>query len=387
MVVCGLGAMGSAITYQAAKRGLRVLGIDTFAPPHARGSTHGDTRVTRVAIGEGLQYVPLVRRSHHLWREIEGETGAELLTTTGVLVIASPGQHARHNGKTDFFETTIEAARTFSIDHELLSAAEIATRYPQFRLEGSERGYFEPGGGFVRPEAAVTAQLQLAARHGAVLRTGETLTGHARAGGGVTVTTSAATYSAGTLVLAVGAWIGEVLGQPLTRHFAVTRQILHWFAAGAEAAAYRADRFPVFIWDSGPLSFYGFPAIDGDHGGVKVAAESSIRIASPADVARELTGDELYTVYDTVVRHRLPGLARRCVKAVTCLYTVTPDGDFVIDSHPDDPAVLIVSPCSGHGFKHSAAIGEAVAARIAGEQPAVDLSSFSLSRFASARAS
>ncbi len=380
VVVCGLGAMGSATTYQLARRGVRVLGLDRFAPPHQQGSTHGATRVTREAIGEGLAYVPLARRSHQLWREIEEATGANLLTTNGLLVLASPGLQTRHNGKTRFLETTIEAAREFSIDHELLDAAEIGRRFPQFRLAGDERGYFEPGGGFVRPEAAVSAQLELAKRAGAVIRTHETLRGYVQDAGGATVTTTAGRYSAGSLVLAAGAWLGEILGAAHGGDFAITRQLLHWYAVDGSVEPYLPDRFPVFIWDSEPASFYGFPAIDGPGGGVKVAAEQAVPSARVDDVARQVSGDEVYGLYDRVISGRLPGLARRCVKAVTCMYTTTPDGDFVIDRHPEHLSVIIVSPCSGHGFKHSAAIGEAVAASVVGEEPTVDISPFSLSR-------
>jgi sarcosine oxidase len=380
VVVCGLGAMGSATTYQLAKRGVRVLGVDRDAPPHALGSTHGDTRVTRQAIGEGLAYVPLARRSHELWREIEAETGADLLTTNGVLVMASPGLQTRHHGKTRFLETTIAAARAFSIDHELLDAGEITRRYPQFGLVGDESGYFEPGGGFVRPEAAVRAQLDLAARHGAVIRTNETLTGFAPEAGGVTVTTTHGRFGADVIVLAVGAWLGSMIGEPYAGWFTVTRQVLHWFAVAGPDDAFLPDRFPVYIWDSGPASFYGFPALDGPTGGVKVAAENDVPCGDVADVTRDVSPAERYGVYDAVIRHRLPGLARSCVRAVTCMYTTTPDGDFVIDRHPDHDAVLLLSACSGHGFKHSAAIGEAVAAGIAGEPASIDLSPFSLSR-------
>ncbi len=380
VVVCGLGAMGSSTTYQLAKMGARVLGLDRSAPPHQLGSTHGDTRITREATGEGLAYVPLARRSHQLWREIEEATGADLLTTCGLLVMAPPGVHTRHHGKTHFLETTIAAARAFSIDHELLSADEIGRRFPQFRLAGDESGYFEPGGGFVRPEAAVAAQLGLAARCGAAIRTNETLVDYRQDAGGVTVITTAGRYSAGALVLAVGAWLGEILGEPYARDFVITRQVLHWYAVDGDVATFLPDRFPVFIWDSEPIAFYGFPAIDGQHGGVKVAAEHSAASATVNDAARAVSHDELYGLYDTVIRDRLPGLARHVVKAVTCMYTTTPDGDFVIDRHPEHPSVLIVSPCSGHGFKHSPAIGESVAATILREEALVDLSPFSLAR-------
>ncbi len=380
VVVCGLGAMGSATAYQLARRGLRVLGLDTHAPPHAWGSTHGDTRVTREAIGEGLAYVPLARRSHQLWREIESETGTDLLTTSGVLVLASPGAQARHNGKSRFLETTVRAAEAFAIDHELLTAADIRSRFPQFRLAGRESGYFEPGGGFVRPEAAVSAQLELAARHGAVIRTGETLTAYAQEATGVTVTTTRGGVGADVLVLAAGAWLASILGPEHAHRFAITRQVLHWYAVDGPAEQFAVGRFPVFIWDDGPMSMYGFPSLDGAAGGVKVGVENSVPIATVADVARDLTAAERYEAYDAVIGWRLPGLARRPVRSVTCMYTTTPDGDFVIDRHPEHRSVLVVSACSGHGFKHSAAIGEAVAAGLAGEEVAVDLSPFSLAR-------
>ncbi len=386
VIVCGLGAMGSATTYQLAKTGARVLGVDRLNPPHTLGSTHGDTRITRLATGEGPAYVPLVRRSHELWREVEGETDAQLLTAVGVLVMAPPGIHTRHHGKTHFLETTIAAARAYGIAHEVLDAQEITHRFPQFRLDGDESGYFEPGAGYVRPEAAVAAHLELAARNGATLRRGETLVDHAQDGDGVTVLTSAGQYSAGVLVLAVGPWLGELIGPDLGRNFAITRQVTQWYAPVGDVEPFLPRKFPVFIWDCEPLAFYGFPAVDGPDGGVKVAAEQPSPTASVAEVARGVSDDEQYGLYDNVVGDRLPGLARRLVKAATCLYTTTPDGDFVIDRHPDQPAVLIVSACSGHGFKHSPAIGEAVAAMALGRHPPVDVTPFGLERLRKERA-
>ena len=378
VIVCGLGAMGSATAYQLARRGVRVVGIDSHAPPHAYGSTHGDTRVTRQAIGEGLAYVPLAIRSHQIWREIEAQTGADLLTTNGVLVIAAPGVQERHNGKTRFLETTVEAARTHSIEHELLSAAQIQERFPQFHLDGDERGYFEPGGGFVRPERAVAAQLELAERFGATIRLQETMTAYTQARHGVTVSTTTGAYAAGTLVLAAGPWLGSILGTRYASAFSITRQVLQWHALAGAAGDYEPERFPVFIWDDQPGSFYGFPAVDGPGGGLKVAAESTVVSATVDDVDRTVSPEELAGLFDTVFARRLPGLSPRCLRAVTCMYTTTADGDFVIDRHPEHPDVLIVSACSGHGFKHSAAIGEAVAAQVAGEPGGVDLTPFAM---------
>ncbi len=380
VVVCGLGAMGSATVYQLARRGMRVLGIDRFAPPHVLGSTHGETRITRLAIGEGLAYVPLAQRSHQLWREIEQETGTDLLTTDGVLIMASPGLHIRHHGKTAFLETTIEAARTFSIDHEVLTATEIGARFPQFQLVGDESGYFEPSGGFLRPEATVAAQLQLARRYGAVIHSEETVLGYAQQGDGVSLSTTAGRYGAGVLVLAVGAWAGEMLGEPYPAFFAISRQLLHWYAVAGPLDDYLPGRFPVFIWDDPSGGFYGFPALDGKIGGVKVAAETTVRSATAADVRREVSPAERLDLYDNVIKNRIPGLARDCIRVVTCIYTTTPDGDFVVDRHPEHRSVVVLSACSGHGFKHSAALGEAVAAEIVGEGARVDLTPFRFDR-------
>src|SRR6266404_472072 len=166
VLVLGLGAMGSAATFQLAKRGRKVLGIDQFTPPHAFGSSHGETRITRLAIGEGEHYTPLVLRSHELWREIENETGTDLLTVTGGLVISSIARTAMLHVD-QFFSNTVAAAEKYRIPHQILSAAEIRKRFPQFRVRDDERGYYEPDAGFLRPEACIAAQLQLARKYGA----------------------------------------------------------------------------------------------------------------------------------------------------------------------------------------------------------------------------
>ena len=167
VLVVGLGAVGSAALYQSAKLGARVIGIDRFDPPHDQGSSHGDTRITREAIGEGREFVPLVLRSNQIWQELETTTGRNLLTRNGGLVLASPSMPGNHHGSTSFIKDTIAAATEFSIAHEILSTDELCHRYPQFRLRGDEIGYFEPGAGFLRPEACIDAQLTLGKHLGA----------------------------------------------------------------------------------------------------------------------------------------------------------------------------------------------------------------------------
>src|SRR4051812_39198912 len=169
VVVAGLGAMGSAATYQLAKAGVRVLGLDRYEPPHDLGSTHGDTRITRVAVGEGLAYVPLVRRSHELWRDLEQQAGVKILSQCGGLVMAPPGGTFAMHGSESFLERTVEAAEACDVEHELLGTDELAARFPQFALAGKEQGCLEPGAGFVRPELAVETQLRLARELGATV--------------------------------------------------------------------------------------------------------------------------------------------------------------------------------------------------------------------------
>src|SRR5664279_6287621 len=155
IAVIGLGAVGSATLYQAAKLGARVIGIDRFVPPHDQGSSHGETRITRQAIGEGREFGPLVLRSNEIWEELEAATGASLMTRNGGLVLASHDVGGNHHGSRSFLQDTIDAAVEFGIPHETLRADEIRRRFPQFRLTADEEGYFEPGAGFLRPEACV----------------------------------------------------------------------------------------------------------------------------------------------------------------------------------------------------------------------------------------
>jgi sarcosine oxidase len=358
-----------------------VLGIDRFRPPHPMGSTHGDTRITRQAIGEGMAYVPLALRSHELWREIEGLTGADLLTTCGALVLGRPGGSATH-GKRDFFGQTVAAAEAFGIAHEVLSADAVRARFPQFRLDGDELGYLEPGAGFLRPEACLSAQLALAESSGATIHTDERMLRLDTAGRGVTVCTTRGRYCAAKVVLSIGAWLPRLLDDSLRPHFGVHRQAMHWFADEPPLSTMTPDRCPVYIWEVGPTQwFYGFPAVDGPGGGVKVATERHDMPTSPDDPHRDVPPAESLALFDGIVGRRLPRLRRERVRAVSCLYTTTDDSDFVIDWHPDSADVLLVSPCSGHGFKHSAAIGEVAAELVTAGRSEIDIDSFSIRRF------
>lgn len=381
-IVLGLGAAGSAAAYQLAKRGARVLGIDRFSPPHALGSSHGDTRITRLAIGEGAQYTPLVQRSHEIWREIEAQTGERLLTITGGLWISSAARQAETH-VANFFDNTLAAARRFGIAHEVLDAAAIRRRFPQFNVADNEEGYYEPSAGFVRPEACIRAQLALAERHGARIHRGETVLEFAQEGDRVTVRTDRGRYEARHLIVAAGAWLPQLLDADLARHFAITRQVLYWFDTGASFEQFAPPRFPVWIWELQDRRnvIYGFPAVDGPAGGLKLATEQYAVTTSADAIARDVDAAERERMYRDLVAPYLPGLGPKCVRAAACMYTATPDFHFLIDRHPRMGSVIIASPCSGHGFKHSAAVGEALAAMALDGRSEMDLTSFTFGRF------
>jgi sarcosine oxidase len=381
VAVVGLGAAGAATLYQLARRGVSAVGIDSHSPPHVFGSTHGDTRITREAIGEGPYYTPLVRRSHAIWRELEAETGQDLLEQCGGLIIEAAGGGAAGHHRHEFLSSTIACAARYGVPHELLTAADVASRFPQFALDGDESAYYEPGAGFVRPERCVDAQLTVAARLGAEVRRDERVLSVEPSGSGVRVRTDRGAHEAGRAVLAVGPWVHDFLEPQHRRLFRVYRQVLTWFELGSGDVDHTPGAMPVFIWGlSDGDAFYGFPAIDGTRE-IKVANEQLDIATTADDVSLDVDPTEPQRLHDALIRTRLPGVSNRCLRAVRCLYTVTPDADFVVDDHPDLPGVLLVSPCSGHGFKHSAGLGEAIAQRVTAGTSDADLSPFRLARF------
>ncbi|HEY1637377.1 MAG TPA: N-methyl-L-tryptophan oxidase, partial [Rhizomicrobium sp.] len=376
VAIVGFGAVGAAAALQLSQRHANVIAFDRFEPPHAFGSSHGETRVTRLAVGEGDHLTPLAMRSHELWREIERESGADLLSQSGALIISS-GDNAAQTHVSGFFGKTVAAANAFGIPHEMLSAAQVRARWPAFNMHDSEFAYFEPSAGFVRPEACVAAQLQLARAHGAKIRASETVLGFQPSGDTVVLTTNKARYEASRLILAAGAWLPQILPAfaPL---FKIYRQTQFWFAVD-DPAAFAPARFPVFIWElrNSRRGIYGFPAIDGA-AAIKIASEEFAGTTT-AETVREISQAEIDAVYRLLAPH-LSGVTPHCLRATACLYTVTPDFGFVIDTHPDSERILIASACSGHGFKHSPAIGEILADMALGLRPKFDLAPFRLRR-------
>ena len=339
MIVVGLGGMGSAAAAHTAARGQRVLGLEQFRPGHILGSSHGRSRVIRLAYFEHPAYVPLLRRAYELWRVLEANSGRRLLQMTGGLMIGSPNS--------EVVSGSLRSAREHDLEHEVLDAAEVHRRFPPFTPRQGIVAFYEREAGSLFPEEAIRAHLDMAARHGADLHFDERVEDWSvSASGRVEVTTTRSRYECGKLILAPGAWAAslfKIAWLPLE----VEPQVLYWFEPAGGAAPFAPDRFPIYIWDLGAgIQFYGFPAdIDSR---VKVAFFRSPNISE--------------TSMRAALAPCLPALANgRLVESVNCRYTLTPDHHFVIGPHPKHDHVVIASPCSGHGYKFASVIGEILA--------------------------
>lgn len=356
--------MGSAAAFHLARRGIRVAGFDRFAPPHTLGSSHGKTRIIREAYFEHPAYVPLVQRAYRLWGELEDESRTRLLLKTGGLMIGRP--------ESELIAGARLSATRHGLDHEVLSPDEVTHRFPCLKPEADMIAVYEPRAGILFPEGCVRAHLELAQSHGAQIHTHEAVLGWTAETMGVSVRTERATYSAEYLVIAAGAWAGELLADlapPLT----VERQVQFWFDPLRERASFSADRCPVHLWQFDERRFvYGFPDL-GD--GVKVARHHGGVSCSAESLKREIDAAEIDDMR-SVLRRFIPNADGALRSAAVCPYTNTPDGHFWIDRHPAHANVLIASPCSGHGFKFASVVGEILADLATHRSASFDLSLF-----------
>jgi sarcosine oxidase len=350
VIVIGLGGMGSAAAYHLARRGQRVLGLEKFTPAHDKGSSHGGSRIIRQSYFEDPAYVPLLLRAYELWEDLARDSGQEVYRITGGLFLG-PSECLTVAG-------SLRASLQWSLPHEVLDAAQIRTRFPNFTPQPDDVGLYEPKAGFARPEMTVAAHLDLAARAGATLRFGEEVLHWSESTAGVTVTTGTDTYTAGQVVICPGAWAPELLaelGIPIT----VERQVLYWLDPVGGTAPFEDQ--PIFINENANgMQIYGFPAIDGPRGGVKVAFFRKGQVCTPETIDRIVHPEEISAMRDRVTE-LLPALAGDCVHSATCMYSNTSDEHFVITRHPDYANVTVACGFSGHGFKFVPVVGEIVA--------------------------
>ncbi len=361
VAVIGLGAMGSATAYHLALRGRRVVGFDRYHPPHELGSSHGHTRIIREAYPEGAGYVPLVQRAYELWADLETASGGDLLAITGGLIIDNEGGMSSR--------TAIHSAAVGNIAIEQLTAAEVTSRFPSFRLDASQIAIFEPRAGVLSIDACITAHLDAAARAGAELRFNTAVEGWAASDEGFELTTSDGVVQADRLVLSAGPWLPQLLGRPAAA-LTVERQVQGWFDPIDDGSG------PISIWPAANAGAYTIP--DRGHG-VKVAAHHGGVATTPEDVDRAIHEADIEPL-QRFIQRQLPGVTSTLRDASVCLYTDTPDEDFLIDVLPDDERIVVASPCSGHGFKFSSAIGEAVAELVVDGAAAHSLEAFRFDR-------
>jgi sarcosine oxidase len=360
--------MGAATGWRLATRGVQVVCFDRHSPPHAFGSSHGESRITRTAYFEGPWYVPLLQETFPLWRELERAAGERLLTLTGALMIGRESAVA--------ITGALAAATTHGIDARRLGADELRRRYPGHVIREGEVAVLDRQAGFVRPEAAVAAMIGRLVALGGEIRRGVVVAAVNDRAEGVEVVTDEGRESFDAVVIAAGAWMPELVDWlPL----AVERQVLAWFEIDRGADWLTPDRFPVFIHQTDDLGdIYGLPTLDGVS--VKIARHHDGDATDPNNLRREVTDGELDPLR-TFAATYLRGVTGRVARTAVCMYTNTPDEHFAIDLHPDDARVVVISACSGHGFKFAPVVGDIAADLVCDGRTSRDITRFSVARF------
>jgi sarcosine oxidase len=368
VVVVGLGAMGSAALHQLARRGVRVVGVERLVPGHDQGSSHGESRIIRLGYFEHPSYVPLLRRTYALWRELEAASGTKLLHITGIAEIGPPDG--------EVVAGTLAASRLHGLPHEIMDAAETMRRSPAFKIPDNHVGIFQPDGGFIAVEPAIAAMISQAQAADAEIRTSTEVLSVDQHGAGVRVRTNQGDIDARAAIVAAGPWVKALLPD-LPAPLRVTRQVMGWFQP-LDPAPFASGRFPVFLLESRHGVHYGFPPFVS--GAVKVAKHHhDDETVDPDDFDRSVSsGDE--ALIRAVLADHIPAANGPLTAAKTCLYTVTPDHDFLIDRLPGAQTIIVASPCSGHGFKFAPVVGEILADLALDDGTGHDISRFRLSR-------
>ncbi|MEV0286431.1 N-methyl-L-tryptophan oxidase [Kribbella sp. NPDC050820] len=371
VAVLGLGAMGATAAWRAAGRGLSVIGFEQFTPAHARGSSHGGSRIFRKTVFEGIEYVPIVDRAERLWGELERESGATIFRRSGGLCIGpADGELVR-----DARRCAVDGG----VEVELLDADALAARFPQFAVSPGDVGVLEPGAGVLDPEGCIRAALDLAKAAGAELRFETRVTGLQHDDDVVRISVGEETFLARRAIVATGAWFTDLVPE-LALPLRVQRSPLVWFS-GPDRSAFEVGRFPTFIWESGELDGWGIPDVDGR--GAKVGAGPSVpkRWLEHAADNNYPIGPADTGPGEAFVRRAFPGLEPVAVAAAACMNSKSPDGDFVIGTPAAAPALVLAGGFSGHGFKHAAAVGDITVDLAVDGASEIALARFSPDRF------
>ena len=367
VIVAGVGAMGSAACFHLARRGKRVLGLERFDIPHAKGSSHGVNRIIRLAYAEGAFYVPLLVRAYELWCELEERAGRQLLWRTGYVDVGA-----------ELVDVSLEACRLYDLRHELVDGRELGRRHPGYRVPPDLPALLQPDGGFLLAEDCIVEHVLQAQTLGADIRAREAVRGWGSVGGGIRVETERGSYAADRLVIAAGAWAASV-GRLDPKLAVAERNALAWFQPLAPEL-FGHNRFPCFGLAVEEGIFYGFPQFSVP--GLKVGRlhHRNERV-DPDDFDREPNAADEVLLRSFVERY-LPEGAGPTMALKTCLFENSPDEHFVIDLHPDDANVVIAAGFSGHGFKFASVVGEILADLVLDGTSRHDIGFMRLERFA-----
>jgi sarcosine oxidase len=344
IIIVGLGAMGSSAAFFSCLQGHEVIGIEAFEACHNRGASHGQSRIIRKAYFEDPDYIPLLHRAYDNWNALERRTGKKLLHQTGGIYIGPPD--------CDLVAGSLRSCIEHGLEHEMLTAEQVRQRFP-FNPPDGAVALYEDCAGFLQPEVCVRAYLDEAIKLGADLHFGECVQSFDALGDGVRVQTDKGTYTADKLIITAGPWAGEVLKElnlPLT-----VRRVVNAHFESDDPERFSPDKCPIYCLVDGDTFFYGFPRID--HMGVKVGKHNKLSPCTPATIDRNVTEEEIAELRAAVDQY-LPGAASKLLATLTCMYTCTPDENFILDFHPRSKNVVYGCGFSGHGFKFASVIGE-----------------------------
>ena len=368
-IVIGLGGMGSATLYQLAQRGKRALGIEQFGIAHDMGSSHGVTRIIRLAYHEHPSYVPLMRRAYELWRDLESEADEQILHITGS-IDAGPPDGSNFNG-------SLLSCEQHDLPHDVLTSAELTKRFPAYRLPSDTMAVYQGDGGFLLPERCISLFVERAQALGAAVQTGERTLEWQPTANGVRVRTERGEYEAETLVICAGAWAYKLL-PGISAAAIPERQTLAWFKT-LQPELYTPDSFPVFnlVVDEG--QFYGFPEF-GIPGFKLGKYHHFFEDVDPDTIDREPNAADEAVLRDFTEKY-FPAAAGATSSMKVCMFTNSPDEHFIIDRLPDAPQVSVAAGFSGHGFKFSSVVGEIMADLTIDGATRHDIGMFKLARF------
>lgn len=354
VIVLGVGSMGSSTCFHLAEKGVKVLGLEQFDIPHEQGSHAGQSRLIRKAYFEHPDYVPLLERAYQNWHQIEQLTGAKIYHKTGLLYFGKPGNQLISGVK--------DSAEKYHITVNSLNDEEVQNEYPQFKIPDDFSKLYEPDAGFVTPERAVLLYTEQAIKRGAVIKINEKIIDWQRHKDGVKVTTAKGSYSAKKLIITAGPWAGKLI-PGLSKNLSVTRQTIAWVQPKNQEM-FKLGNFPCWTIadEKSPGIFYGFPMLPVEHfggpAGLKLAHHYPGNVTDPDSADRGYSEpDEALLI--NVLNRFLPEGYETILVMKTCLYTNTPDENFILDFVPGyDKDVVVAAGFSGHGFKFASVVGE-----------------------------